>query len=338
MGANAGPAPAPAYSESGSFSDTTSKSSAPGVTAGGSRFNTTIGSTASFRPAIPQGGLYDIYVTLDDASGGPNNDANSSYTVFFGRRQRGRHGVSRPHHAGPREPVAAARAGVKFPREPPEPWAASPSETSTATTAPESASAWTQSDSRSRRATTACGTTTPSRPGRSSRRIGYRMEQLRLRERAWLILLRRGCRRISRQHHRRRRPLARKRRHCQPGRVDAIQRGGRRQLCAGQVLCVCRRAVQPIRPKPNPQHAPSRAEPLRRQLDAGSLQPHQRRPRTGADGARAAPTRTPQSPRSTAWISIPWMCPTSHRTGTPRGSSARSSLSAPTPRITASSP
>ena len=54
--------------------------------------------------------------------------------------------------------------------------------------------------------------------------------------------------------------------------------------------------------------------------------------------ASCAPTRTPQSPRSTAWISIPWMCPTSHRTRTPRGSSARSSLSAPTPRITASSP
>ena len=74
----------PGYAETGSFSNTTSKSTAPGVVGSGTRFSTTVGNSAAFRPAIPTAGNYDVYVTLAGATGGtsgPNNNALANYTI-----------------------------------------------------------------------------------------------------------------------------------------------------------------------------------------------------------------------------------------------------------------
>jgi hypothetical protein len=73
--------PAPGYQESGTFADTTSKSGAPGTVASGARYSTQVGAQASFQPAIPVAGFYDIYVTLDDRYTGPNNDAHAAFTI-----------------------------------------------------------------------------------------------------------------------------------------------------------------------------------------------------------------------------------------------------------------
>ncbi len=72
---------APAYQESGSFSNTTSKSSAPGAVGSGARYSTQVGASATFRPAIPIAGYYDIYITLDDRYTGPNNDATAAFVI-----------------------------------------------------------------------------------------------------------------------------------------------------------------------------------------------------------------------------------------------------------------
>ncbi|MGC8741292.1 MAG: M1 family aminopeptidase [Candidatus Sumerlaeaceae bacterium] len=72
---------APVYQETGTFSNTTSKSSAPGTVGSGARFSTQVGAKASFNPPIPLDGYYDVYVTLDDRYTGPNNDAHASFVV-----------------------------------------------------------------------------------------------------------------------------------------------------------------------------------------------------------------------------------------------------------------
>ena len=72
---------APAYAETGSFSITSSKSSAPGLVGSGSRFSTTINNSVTFKPAIASSGFYDVYVTLDDASTGGNNNALADFTI-----------------------------------------------------------------------------------------------------------------------------------------------------------------------------------------------------------------------------------------------------------------
>lgn len=76
-----GPASGGAYVESGTFFDTTSKSSAPGALGNGSRYSITPGSSASFRPAIPVSGLYNIYITCDDLESAPRNNANARWTI-----------------------------------------------------------------------------------------------------------------------------------------------------------------------------------------------------------------------------------------------------------------
>lgn len=72
---------APIYQETGTFSNTTSKSAAPGAVGSGSRYSTQVGAKAAFNPAIPLDGYYDVYVTLDDRYTGPNNDAHASYVI-----------------------------------------------------------------------------------------------------------------------------------------------------------------------------------------------------------------------------------------------------------------
>lgn len=73
--------PTPAYQETGTFANTTSKSGAPRTVGSGARYSTDIGAKATFRPAIPVAGYYDVYVTLDDRYTGPNNDANVAFTI-----------------------------------------------------------------------------------------------------------------------------------------------------------------------------------------------------------------------------------------------------------------
>jgi hypothetical protein len=77
----AGTTAAPAYAEAGAFSNTTSKSSTPRAVGSGSRYSTTIGATASFRPAIPAAGLYDVFVTLDDRYSGASNNAHANFLI-----------------------------------------------------------------------------------------------------------------------------------------------------------------------------------------------------------------------------------------------------------------
>ncbi|MCX7624774.1 MAG: M1 family aminopeptidase [Candidatus Sumerlaeaceae bacterium] len=73
--------PAPAYQETGTFANTTSKSGAPRAVGSGARYSVEIGAKATFRPAIPVAGFYDVYVTLDDRYSGPNNDANVAFAI-----------------------------------------------------------------------------------------------------------------------------------------------------------------------------------------------------------------------------------------------------------------
>ena len=72
---------APAYEETGTFANTTSKSGAPGAVGSGARYSTQVGAKATFRPAIPLAGYYDVYITLDDRYSGPSNDADASYVI-----------------------------------------------------------------------------------------------------------------------------------------------------------------------------------------------------------------------------------------------------------------
>jgi hypothetical protein len=75
-----GVTPAPAYQESGPFSNTTSKSNVmmPNVLGAGGRFNFTPGSTATYRPDITIAGTYNVYITMGPGS---NNNANASYVI-----------------------------------------------------------------------------------------------------------------------------------------------------------------------------------------------------------------------------------------------------------------
>ena len=70
----------PAYSESGSFANTSSVSTAsnPGLSAPGGRYNTTIGSTATFHPTIVTAGNYNVYVTLGS---GTNNNCVANFSI-----------------------------------------------------------------------------------------------------------------------------------------------------------------------------------------------------------------------------------------------------------------
>jgi len=79
-GEGGGVTPAPAYEETGSFSNTSSKSSVsnPAVTGAGGRYNFTVNSTATFRPTIAIAGNYDVYVTM---GAGSNNNATASYII-----------------------------------------------------------------------------------------------------------------------------------------------------------------------------------------------------------------------------------------------------------------
>jgi hypothetical protein len=79
--AGSGNYPNPAYTESGSFSNTTSKSGAPGVVGAGSRFSTTVNNSATFSPGISKPGFYSVYVTLDGRDTSPNNNAHANYTI-----------------------------------------------------------------------------------------------------------------------------------------------------------------------------------------------------------------------------------------------------------------
>jgi uncharacterized lipoprotein YddW (UPF0748 family) len=73
--------PAPAYEEfittAGTWSNTTAKSQAPGLLAPGSRFTgaNSLGAYAVWRPTIVTPGLYDVYITLANATRGPNNNS-----------------------------------------------------------------------------------------------------------------------------------------------------------------------------------------------------------------------------------------------------------------------
>jgi uncharacterized lipoprotein YddW (UPF0748 family) len=72
---------APSYSETGTFSGiiSSAKSSAdPRLVGTGSRFSITPGSTATFQPAIPRLGRYNVYVTLDNAS---SHNASALFSI-----------------------------------------------------------------------------------------------------------------------------------------------------------------------------------------------------------------------------------------------------------------
>jgi uncharacterized lipoprotein YddW (UPF0748 family) len=79
-----GKTPAPDYLESGTWSDTTSKSGAtnPGLHTNGSRYATAAGTSATLVPNILFGGLYDVYVTLDDSVSGPSNNATVNFSIL----------------------------------------------------------------------------------------------------------------------------------------------------------------------------------------------------------------------------------------------------------------
>jgi hypothetical protein len=71
--------PAPAYQEflasGGAWGNTTAKSTAAGVTGLGGRYTGTssVGSNAIFTPTITTPGYYNVYITLPNATSGPNN-------------------------------------------------------------------------------------------------------------------------------------------------------------------------------------------------------------------------------------------------------------------------
>ena len=73
--------PAPAYQEfitsGGAWANTTAKSLAPGLQAPGSRYtgSNSLGVYAVWRPTIISPGLYDVYITLANATRGPNNNS-----------------------------------------------------------------------------------------------------------------------------------------------------------------------------------------------------------------------------------------------------------------------
>ncbi len=73
--------PAPTYTESIAMADTTSKSGADGLVAPGARYSGNVNMIATFRPNLPLAGNYNVYVTLDDASSGPSNNALAEYTI-----------------------------------------------------------------------------------------------------------------------------------------------------------------------------------------------------------------------------------------------------------------
>jgi uncharacterized lipoprotein YddW (UPF0748 family) len=78
LGNNVG---APLIAVSGSYSPTTAKSTAAGLTGTGSRFSTTVGNSITFTPAITVAGTYNIYTTLQGGAGNPSAQASVNWTV-----------------------------------------------------------------------------------------------------------------------------------------------------------------------------------------------------------------------------------------------------------------
>jgi len=72
--------PAPTMTRTGTWADTSSKSTAAGLSALRSMFNTTVGSTVTFSPAVSNTGRYNIYVTVG-GGGNTNNNANAEVTI-----------------------------------------------------------------------------------------------------------------------------------------------------------------------------------------------------------------------------------------------------------------
>lgn len=60
------------------MSNTTSKSTAPGLTASGARYSGNVGMVATFKPALSVPGTYNVFVTMGSGS---NNNANASYSI-----------------------------------------------------------------------------------------------------------------------------------------------------------------------------------------------------------------------------------------------------------------
>lgn len=71
----------PTFSVTGTFSDTSSKSSASGLQASRSLFNTVPGSTATFAPAFANTGRYNVYITIAGGAGNSNNFADANFTI-----------------------------------------------------------------------------------------------------------------------------------------------------------------------------------------------------------------------------------------------------------------
>lgn len=68
------------YTEvTGTFADTTAKSTAAGLSATGSRYNSSLGATATFTPALTGAGAYNVYITL--SSGSNNNSPGAGWTL-----------------------------------------------------------------------------------------------------------------------------------------------------------------------------------------------------------------------------------------------------------------
>jgi uncharacterized lipoprotein YddW (UPF0748 family) len=79
---NGAVSPPSVYTESIGMADTSSKSTAPGLTAlpptSGARYSTNVGMVATFRPNLPLAGSYNVYVTM---GAGSNNNATAKYTI-----------------------------------------------------------------------------------------------------------------------------------------------------------------------------------------------------------------------------------------------------------------
>jgi hypothetical protein len=73
--------PSPTFSITGTYSDTASKSTAPGLLASRSLFNTVPGSTATFAPAFANTGRYNVYITIAGGAGNSNNFADANFTI-----------------------------------------------------------------------------------------------------------------------------------------------------------------------------------------------------------------------------------------------------------------
>jgi hypothetical protein len=106
--------PAPDYQESTAFSNTTSKSAAPGTIGNGTRYTTTVGRSATFRPAIPEAGFYDVFVTLDDRYTGASNDANAGFSVQHDGSNITGQVYFHPYAPGLRNKWLKIASGVKF--------------------------------------------------------------------------------------------------------------------------------------------------------------------------------------------------------------------------------